>query len=439
MISLSIDGKQTTVSPGQSVLEAARGVGIEIPTLCYHKELTANAACRLCTVEVTQAGRTRLIASCALPAEEGMEVRTASERVLAGRRIILELLAARCPEVPQVRELAAQLGARTDRLPRRSEDCILCGLCVAVCAEKVGARVIGFSGRGVTRKVGTPFGAEALECIACGACSYVCPTGAMKMERKTIEREMAAGAPRHCRFMRLGLVPYAICPSAFDCAHCEVDQRAEETTGTHPAFIAQPAKQTRPTEVGGFSLMPERYYHQGHTWVEDISGYLRLGVDDFGQRLIGAVAAIEVLAERGAEVRAGAAIWRLRLASGREITMAAPVTGTMIAINQDLLLDPSLLRKAPYSRGWVCLVKPSQPEAELAALRFKSPSVPYYLRQEPDPVTAWLGGEADRLRRMLAERGASVPTESLGRAGLWEVIPGSEWRAITQAFFGAQA
>ena len=83
MISLSIDGKKTTVQEGTSVLEAARSAGADIPTLCYHPELKPNSACRLCTVEVTQRGRTRLQASCSLPAEEGMEVQTSTERVLA--------------------------------------------------------------------------------------------------------------------------------------------------------------------------------------------------------------------------------------------------------------------------------------------------------------------------------------------------------------------
>lgn len=177
MISLSIDGIKTTVKEGTTVLEAARSAGAEIPTLCYHPELKVNAACRLCTVEVTQGGRNRLTASCALPAEEGMEVQTASERVMAGRRIIIELLVARCPDVPALKEHAAKLGAKAGRMQSKNEDCILCGLCVGVCSQMLGQRVIGFSGRGVTRKVTTSFGGVTQECLACGACSYVSHRG----------------------------------------------------------------------------------------------------------------------------------------------------------------------------------------------------------------------------------------------------------------------
>ncbi|MDI7269727.1 MAG: 2Fe-2S iron-sulfur cluster-binding protein, partial [Myxococcota bacterium] len=82
MITLSVDGKKANVRERATVLEAARSLGIDVPTLCFHPELHPYGACRLCTVEVAHQGRTRLQASCSLPAEAGMDVRTASERVL---------------------------------------------------------------------------------------------------------------------------------------------------------------------------------------------------------------------------------------------------------------------------------------------------------------------------------------------------------------------
>jgi bidirectional [NiFe] hydrogenase diaphorase subunit len=424
MISLSIDGKKATVEEGTSVLEAARSVGSEIPTLCYHPELAVNAACRLCTVEVTHKGRTRLTASCALPAEEGMEVKTASERVLAGRRVIIELLVARVPNAPLLREIAAKLGARTDRMEPKNEDCILCGLCVGVCSQMMGVRAIAFSGRGIARQVTTPFGGEALDCLACGACAYVCPTGAMDMERKTLDRDKAKGTPRYCRYMRLGMVPYALCPSAYECFHCEVDQRVEETLGTHPAFVARPAKETAPVEASGFSVMPERYYTAGHAWVEKVGGFLRMGVDDFGQRLVGPVEDVELLKQQGEDVAADEPLWRLK-AGNKNVTMRSPVSGKVVLVNEDVSLDPALLRKAPYTRGWICMVRPAALEADLAALRFKDPARPFYLRQEPDPVVEWVNEEAQKLRGML---GPEVPKD----------ISEADWRKVTQTFFGAQ-
>lgn len=439
MISLSIDGKKTTVEEGTTVLEAARSAGVEIPTLCYHPELKPNAACRLCTVEVTQRGRTKLTASCALPAEEGMEVQTESERVLVGRRVILELLVARCPEVASLKELAESIGARIDRLSPKDENCILCGLCVGVCSEVVGQGVFGFRGRGVTREVTTSFGGQKMECLACGACSYVCPTGAMKMEQETLDRDKAEGKPRYCRYMRMGMIPHALCPSAFECYRCEVDQRAEDTLGTHPVFIARPAKETLPVEVNGYAVMPERYYHTGHAWVESVGGHLRLGVDDFARRLVGP-AEVLLLKEKGAEVKAGEAIWQLKPAQNKPVTMVSPVSGTIIAVNEDLLLDPALLGKDPYIRGWVCLVRPAEAAAEqdLAALRFKDPTVPHYLRQAADPVEEWVYDEAAKLNRILMEQGADIPPDGQIRVNLPEVIPEAEWQSLTQTFFGTQ-
>ena len=350
----------------------------------------------------------------------------------------LELLAARASTVPQILELAEKLGARTDRLEPKGLDCILCGLCVEVCSEVVGQGVIGFKGRGVTREVTTSFGGQKLECLACGACSFVCPTGAMHMEQETLDSAKAKGEPRWCRYMRMGMVPHAVCPSAFECYRCEVDQRAEDTMGTHPAFVARPAKETKPTEVDGFSVMPERYYHSGHAWVEKVGGHLRLGLDDFARRLIGPVEDLGLLKEQGAEVKAGEAIWQLTLATNKKVTMRSPVSGTVVANNEDVLLDPALLQKDPYGRGWLCLVRPSVEEQELAELRFKDPAVPYYLRQAADPVNEWVSDEAAKLHRILMEQGADIPADGQIQVNLPEVIPEAEWQKLTQAFFGTQ-
>ncbi len=424
MISLSIDGKQATVEEGTTVLEAARSVGIDIPTLCYHRELRPNSACRLCTVEVTQGGRSRLTASCALPAEDGMEVQTATEQVLTGRRIVLELLVARCGDVEALKELAAGIGAKTDRLAAKEDNCILCGLCVAVCSQVMGARAIGFSGRGVDRKVTHPFGRKAVDCLACGACVYLCPTGAMQMEQQTLEHDKAEGALRRCRYMRMGLIPYAICPASFDCATCEVDQRLEDALGTHPAFVAHPAKQTDPVDVGGYAVMPDRYYHGGHVWVEKVGHHLRLGLDDFAQKLVGPIDNVVPLQQSGAEIKAGDDLWRLELGGGKSVTMPSPVSGTLLAVNEDIAHDPTLLRKAPYTRGWICLLRPTQAEQELGELRFKDPSVPYYRREEPDPVHQWLDEDAQKLSGMLGEnRGAAAMSDT-------------DWQTVTQTFLG---
>jgi len=182
MIPITIDGQKAEVERGTTVLQAARGIGIEIPTLCYHEAVAPYGVCRLCTVEVARGKRSRLTTSCTYPVLEEIAVQTASPRVLQARKIILELLLARCPSVKKVQDMARQMGIEKPRFPVGNDDCILCGLCVRVCEELIGASAISFSNRGVNREVTPPFRLAPETCIGCGACAFVCPTGAIAVE-----------------------------------------------------------------------------------------------------------------------------------------------------------------------------------------------------------------------------------------------------------------
>jgi heterodisulfide reductase subunit A len=186
LIRVTIDGKETLVKPETTILEAATDLNIDIPTLCYHPALEPYGACRLCTVEVIDRGRSRLVTSCNYPIRSEIEVITSSERLMRGRKMIVELLWARCPDAAVFQELGARYGIEQPRFePREGELCYLCGLCVRFCDEVVGAKAISFVGRGVDREVGTPFYKISESCIACGACEYVCPTGAIKVRDVT--------------------------------------------------------------------------------------------------------------------------------------------------------------------------------------------------------------------------------------------------------------
>ena len=186
LINVTIDGRRTAVPQDTTILQAAKDLGIDIPTLCHHPALEPFGACRLCTVEIMRNGRSRLVTSCNYPIREEIEVLTASDRVVRGRKMIVELLWARCPEAAVFQELGAQYGIEEPRFePREGELCYLCGLCVRMCNEVVGARAISFVSRGVEREVGTPFYKISEACIACGACEFICPTGAIKVSDVT--------------------------------------------------------------------------------------------------------------------------------------------------------------------------------------------------------------------------------------------------------------
>jgi len=175
MVTLTIDGINVQAEEGTTLLEVAKFYGIDIPTLCHNDELTPYGACRLCTVEVDDGRRTRLVASCLYPVKNGIKVKTHSERVIKGRKMILELLIAKCPNSKTLQDLASQMGLEKIRFKMENKDCILCGLCVRMCAEQMGSGAIGFVGRGQKREVATPFHMASEICRNCGACMYICP------------------------------------------------------------------------------------------------------------------------------------------------------------------------------------------------------------------------------------------------------------------------
>ncbi len=187
-INIIVDGRQVEAEKGAMLLDVIQGMGVPIPTLCHHPSLEPSGACRLCVVEVTHPdwnGWSGLVTSCLYPVEDGIQVFTRSDRVAAVRRTLLEMLLARCPDSTEVRELAAAEGVdATDFLKQEGADkCVVCGLCVRVCQD-LGPGAIAPLGRGAEKEVGPGPGKIGEECTGCGACSEICPTGEIRLERR---------------------------------------------------------------------------------------------------------------------------------------------------------------------------------------------------------------------------------------------------------------
>jgi bidirectional [NiFe] hydrogenase diaphorase subunit len=193
VIKLKINGLDVSVEKGSTLLEATRFLGFPIPTLCHMDGLSPYGACRLCVVEIGEGPKAKLVSSCTYPAEEGLNVRTASERVLKARRMILELLLASCPQSKIIQDLASAHGIRRQRFKQEYEDCIMCGLCVRMCEEQMMAKAIGFRGRGENRSVGTPFDIKSDVCRLCGGCMYVCPACQLRCTYNEPEKAICGG------------------------------------------------------------------------------------------------------------------------------------------------------------------------------------------------------------------------------------------------------
>ena len=210
MVNVKINGIAVSVPKGSTILEAARYAGVEIPTLCYLKEINEIGACRICVVEAT--GARGLVTACVYPVSEGMEVRTNTEKVQKARRTTLELILSThekkclscvrsgdCELQKLCRDYGVEdtgrydgfrpkyeLDTSTAHLVRDNNKCILCRRCVAACNQQY-VSVIGANDRGIDTHIGTPFEKQLADvpCVSCGQCIVVCPTGALTEKDET--------------------------------------------------------------------------------------------------------------------------------------------------------------------------------------------------------------------------------------------------------------
>jgi NADH-quinone oxidoreductase subunit G len=203
---VTIDGIEVPINGERNILELIRRAGIDLPTFCYHSELSVYGACRLCMIEVDGRGIT---GACSLPPEPGMQIRTSSAEIREIRRMSVELLLANghdscttCARSDscQLQSLARRLGVDEVRFKRTQPDrpvdtsspalvrdpnkCVLCGDCVRACREIQGVGAIDFAYRGAAATVMPAFGKnlDEVDCVHCGQCARVCPTGALSVK-----------------------------------------------------------------------------------------------------------------------------------------------------------------------------------------------------------------------------------------------------------------
>ena len=201
-VKLTIDGREVTVSEGSTIWEAARDLGISIPTLCHDPKLEPVGVCRMCVVEVE--GSRVMAASCVRAVEPGMVVQTASDKVERCRGMLTELLMSEQPDESAKEESTADdqlfalarhydVGARLPRGNSRPQDltskvidvdhqaCILCDRCIRACDDIQHNDVIGRTGKGYTARISFDLdnGMGESTCVSCGECVAACPTGAL--------------------------------------------------------------------------------------------------------------------------------------------------------------------------------------------------------------------------------------------------------------------
>lgn len=177
---LQIDGKEVKAKKGMTILQAAQGAGIYIPTLCHHEKLEPYGGCRLCMVEIDVRGRTQLVVSCVYLAEKNLVVKTRSERIDKIRKVVLELMLAHAPDAFELQDLAKEYGADKNRFGKEPSFCIYCGLCVRYCNEIKKKNAVGFVDRGTRKEISfIPTIAEK-ECWNCKECFPLCPTEALQ-------------------------------------------------------------------------------------------------------------------------------------------------------------------------------------------------------------------------------------------------------------------
>ncbi len=240
--------------------------------------------------------------------------------------------------------------------------------------------------------------------------------GSEKLTETWVEKMLELPASqRKCRYMITGEIARKICPNSYECGNCAFDQIMQERlqAETNPVHATQ--------EISGFDIAKDIYYHEGHTWARpEYGGHVRIGLDDFAQKLLGKLKRIEIPSV-GHEMKQGEVGFKVRR-NGDMAEVLCPVDGIVAHINEKLIDNPGLINESPYEEGWLFIVEPSKLRKNLKGL---------YYGEEAEKFTS---EERERLfalanedLRMAADGGISVDDLS-------KELQGENWKKVVKAF-----
>ncbi len=226
---------------------------------------------------------------------------------------------------------------------------------------------------------------------------------------------MLPASRRKCRYMITGEVGRKICPNAYDCGGCSFDQMMQERMQT-----AEPLS-VKAEQIAGFELAENTYYHDGHTWAKpEYGGRVRVGLDDFAQKLLGKLKKIEI-PDIGHEVKQGEVGFQVRR-DGELAQILSPVDGIVSHVNHRLLDHPELLNESPYENGWLFIVEPTKLRKNLKGLHYGE-DAHKYIDEEKEKLFSL----ANEDRKMAADGGGSVDD-------IFEEIEGENWGKFVKTF-----